>query len=117
MNRRGFVADAAGCVVAMTAGLLGALGLRGQDASPSLPYTPAEFETCKTAGALYRWNGKKWACYEPDPAKGEEYCPLGHVQKPSILFSWLSDKQIAGATLHVCSVCSVVYVSLEKKAV
>jgi hypothetical protein len=53
------------------------------------------------------------------PKKGEEYCPLGHAQKPE---DGPNYKQIgmAGdipifANLHICSMCGIVYVPKETK--
>lgn len=88
-----------------------------------------EIPTCKTAGAAIRWNGKKWTCYEPDPAKGEEYCPLGHSQKPGTMMVLYTSGEYLGVfwpvdaapgtavtvqaervVPKVCSRCGIVYV-------
>jgi len=126
MNRRGFVAT--------IAGLLGALGLRGQE-------PPQDTSILK----------KDWPAYKlkhPD----EEYCPLGHSQKPKFIaelpgddcswspaiqtIDWEATKKetqqerdagivtmkppapctpIPSTKLVACSVCRVVYVPPEKK--
>jgi hypothetical protein len=113
MNRRGFVG--------LVAGLLGALGLRGQ-------------EPPKDTGILK----KDWPAYKlkhPD----EECCPLGHSQKPRYFITKgrldsnpqfkageVNTKDPPGGMRfddweppvwyeHICSVCEVVYVPVEKK--
>ena|SRR5271157_5555392 len=107
MNRRGFVAT--------IAGLLGALGLRGQNPNNA------------TSGTIASWGAKNYFCQsldfreQPCPEEqkaGEEYCPLGHSQKPRMLpIREMVGEYVLELTpeLHVCSVCGVVYLIIGKK--
>jgi hypothetical protein len=117
MNRRGFVG--------VLAGLLGALGLRGQGIDDS----PLE-----GSGHCIGSDGHKKVLMpcpgEKLPLKeGEEYCPLGHSQKPGTMAVFYTSGEYLGvfwptnASVNtaervfprVCSVCGVVYVPPEKK--
>jgi hypothetical protein len=99
MNRRGFVG--------VLAGLLGAMGLRGQE--PPFTGMAGCVVPCKQDPRFNR--------------PGEEYCPLGHSQKPSLTLTIapygagvapLNYPELLH-TLHFCSVCGIVYVPPEKK--
>ncbi len=91
MNRRGFVG--------LLAGLAGALGLRGQDYHKQDPqdyYLMGDGKLGKPSQStnVLSIRGKNRFCQsldlreQPCPEeqkKGEEYCPLGHSQKPRLI--------------------------------
>ena len=95
MNRRGFVG--------VLAGLLGAMGLRGQE--PPFTGMAGCVVPCKQDPRFNR--------------PGEEYCPLGHSQKPrEIAFEvmeHIDGWRSGGIGQHICSVCGIVYVPIEKR--
>jgi hypothetical protein len=94
--------------------LIGLVGIKAIAQEPVTNNGPLTFvlEPSSCSGLDF----KKTKCA---PGEGEEYCPIGHVQKPE---DGPNYKQIgmAGdiplfANLHICSICGIVYVPKETK--
>jgi hypothetical protein len=127
MNRRGFVG--------LIATLAGAMGLRGQQTtSGQLPYS---FKRASNPGECVTGFNAETGEYTTAPCpgaltplkEGEEYCPGWgrHAQKPLHLDGTSSSmymrateeyseaRFISYVVPHICSVCGIVYVPVEKK--
>ena len=86
--------------------------------------TSGQWPNCKSLQAQFGYENGKYICVnDADPAKGEEYCPLGHAQKPELhqLSEWLFGEAIALSPqpvfLHICTVCRMVYSPKQKESV
>jgi hypothetical protein len=123
MNRRGFVG--------VLAGLLGALGLRGQEhPSNGTILPPSMYPPVDKDGWQGPWEDGYGGCVKVKndhvkrvPCKeGEEVCPLGHSQKPLYNTSkktvhcftlspceWKAEDELP-INARACSICGVLYV-------
>jgi hypothetical protein len=125
MTRKGFMLR--------LAGMLGLAGVAmGQEHKPSIGELR---DTNGIGGGVDMWDGKRWVWKSVEELEkmskveelkpGEEYCSLGHAQKPrtqeyadgsrGTALITVFDEGKLDFVVHVCCVCGVVYVPQEKK--